>query len=55
MSELQIWYFSKMGFGKPVSLEKYARWPYRISGLMLFFMSFLFFYEFSIQLKAYFR
>jgi hypothetical protein len=49
------WYFSKVGFGKPASLEKYARWSYRLSGLMLFLMSFLLFYEFAVQLKAYLR
>jgi hypothetical protein len=49
------WYFSKIGFGKPISFEKYGQWRYRLSGLMLFLMSFLIFYEFSIQLKLYFR
>jgi hypothetical protein len=49
------WYFSKIGLGKPVNGEKYARWPYRLSGLMLFLMSFLIFYEFSVQLRAYLR
>jgi len=49
------WYFSKIGFGKPVLLEKYSRWPYRLSGLVLFLMSFLIFYAFAIQLKSYLR
>jgi hypothetical protein len=49
------WYFSKVGFGKPASLEKYSRWTYRLSGLMLFLASFLIFYEFSVQLKHYLR
>lgn len=53
--EITNWYFSKVGLGKPVSLEKYARWPYRLSGLILFLMSFLIFYEFSVQLKLYLR
>ena len=46
------WYFSKIGFGRPISLEKYSRWPYRLSGLVLFLMSFLIFYEFSLVLRA---
>jgi hypothetical protein len=49
------WYLSKVGFGKPASLEKYARRSYRLSGLMLFLMSFLLFYEFAVQLTAYLR
>jgi hypothetical protein len=49
------WYFSKVGFGRPASIEKYARWTYRLSGLMLFLMSFLLFYEFFAQLKVYLR
>lgn len=53
--EIANWYFSKVGLGKPVSPEKYARWTYRFSGLILFFMSFLIFYEFSVQLKIFLR
>jgi hypothetical protein len=49
------WYFSKVGFGKPASIEKYARWPYRVSGLLLFLASFLIFYEFSVQLEHFLR
>jgi hypothetical protein len=49
------WYFSKIGLGKPVSLEKYSRWSYRLSGLALFLASLLIFYEFSLQLKIYLR
>lgn len=49
------WYFSKAGFGKPATVEKYTRWPYRLSGLVLFIMSFLIFYEFSVQLRVYLR
>jgi len=52
---LANWYFSKVGFGKPVSLEKYSRWSYRLSGLALFVMSFLIFYEFVLQVKNYLR
>ena len=49
------WYFSKIGFGKPALLEKYSRWSYRLSGLALFLMSFLIFYEFALQVKNYVR
>lgn len=49
------WYFSKVGFGRPASLEKYSRWSYRLSGLMLFLASFLIFYEFWMQLRQYIR
>jgi len=49
------WYFSKIGFGRPVFFEKYSRWPYRLSGFVLFLMSLLIFYEFSLQLKNYLR
>jgi hypothetical protein len=49
------WYFSKVGLGKPVSLEKYSRWYYRLSGFFLFLMSFLIFYAFFLQLKSYLR
>jgi hypothetical protein len=53
--EIANWYFSKIGFGTPVSLEEYARWPYRLSGLLLFLMSLLIFYEFLVQFKVYLR
>jgi hypothetical protein len=49
------WYFSKVGLGRPASIEKYSKWWYRLSGFLLFLMSFLIFYEFSVQLRTYLR
>ena len=48
--KLVNWYFSKVGFRRP-ALERYSRWPYRLSGLALFLMSFLIFYAFTVQLR----
>jgi multisubunit Na+/H+ antiporter MnhB subunit len=49
------WYFSKIGLGKPVSIEKYSRWYYRGSGLALSLVSLVIFYEFWVELVTYLR
>lgn len=55
-AQIVNWYFAKVGsFGRPLLFKKYARWPYRVSGLMLFLMSFLAFYEVFLQFKIYLR
>ncbi len=47
------WYYSKVGFGKPCTVEKYSRWFYRVSGFVLFLASFLIFYALWLQLRTF--
>jgi hypothetical protein len=49
--ELVNWYLSKVGFRRPALHERYSRWPYRLSGLALFLISFLFFYVLAVHFK----
>jgi site-specific recombinase len=46
------WYYSRRNSTKRVSLESYTPWYSRLSGFLLFLSSFLFYYEFWIQLKT---
>jgi hypothetical protein len=48
-------YYSKIGRRRRVPIEKYFRWYYRLSGLMLFLMSIVFFYAFWLQVRHYLR
>jgi hypothetical protein len=34
-TQLVNWYFAKVGFPKRLSAERYSRWTYRASGLMV--------------------
>lgn len=40
------WYLDKIGFGLTIPKEKYSRWSYRLSGLVLLGMSLLFFWQY---------
>jgi hypothetical protein len=45
--DLANWYIGKTGFGKPISVVKYARWTYRLPGLVLLLGAMFFFYEYA--------
>lgn len=45
------WYLSKIGFERRASVALYSRWPYRLSGFMLFLESVLVWYVFWFLLK----